>query len=107
MGSAHLEGEILYNGDPVDCGKYLVGKIASYVDERDQHAPTLTVRETLEFAWKATTGGHHSYNIAKDAKSAEVLDRGDAQMIKVILTIRIYNLQYLSLSLFISVYIVE
>ena len=22
VGSAHLEGEILYNGDPIDCGKY-------------------------------------------------------------------------------------
>jgi ABC-type multidrug transport system ATPase subunit len=78
-----LEGEILYNGDPIDCGKYLVGKITSYVDERDQHAPTLTVRETLEFAWRCTSGGHHSYNIARNERSAEVLNLGDANMIKV------------------------
>lgn len=83
VGKGHLEGEILYNGDPVDCGKYLVGKITSYVDERDQHAPTLTVRETLEFAWRMTSGGHHSYGVARDAKSAEILDRGDAQLTKV------------------------
>ena len=50
VGSAHLEGEILYNGDSVDSGKYLVGKIANYVDEKEIHAATLTVRETLEFA---------------------------------------------------------
>jgi ABC-type multidrug transport system ATPase subunit len=68
----------------VDSGKYLVGKITSYVDERDQHAPTLTVRETMEFAWRCTTGGHHSYNVARDEKSAEVLNRGDATLIKVL-----------------------
>lgn len=84
--AGHLEGEILYNGDPVDSGKYLVGKITSYVDERDQHAATLTVRETLEFAWKCTTGGHHSYNVARDAKSAEILDRADEKMVKVLYT---------------------
>jgi ABC-type multidrug transport system ATPase subunit len=82
-GSGQLDGEILYNGDSVDCGKYLVGKITSYVDERDQHAPTLTVRETLEFAWRSTTAGHHSYNVARDSTSAEVLDRGDAALVKV------------------------
>jgi ABC-type multidrug transport system ATPase subunit len=82
-GSGHLEGEILYNGDPVDSGKYLVGKITGYVDERDQHAPTLTVRETLEFAWRCTTAGHHSYNVARDSTSAEVLDRSDADLVKV------------------------
>jgi ABC-type multidrug transport system ATPase subunit len=82
--AGHLEGQILYNGDSVDSGKYLVGKITSYVDERDQHAPTLTVRETMEFAWRCTTGGHHSYNVARDEKSAEVLNRGDATLIKVL-----------------------
>ena len=83
VGSAHLEGDILYNGDSVDSGKYIVGKVASYVDEKEQHAGTLTVRETLEFAWKMTSGGHHSYNVAKDEKSAAVLDRDDEAMVKV------------------------
>lgn len=78
-----LEGEILYNGDNTDCGKYLVGKIASYVDERDQHAPTLTVEETFEFAWRCTTGGHHSYNIAMTEESAVELNRADENLVKV------------------------
>jgi len=81
--SAHLEGEILYNGDPVDSGKYLMGKVASYTDEKELHAGTLTVRETMEFAWDMTTGGHHSYGIAQDAKTAEILDRDDAHKVKV------------------------
>ncbi len=83
VGKAHLEGEILYNGDSVDCGKYLLSKVASYVDEKELHAGTLTVRETLEFAWYMTTRGHHSYGIAKDAASAEILDREDKAMAKV------------------------
>jgi ABC-type multidrug transport system ATPase subunit len=83
LGSAHLEGDILYNGDSVDCGKYLVSKVASYVDEKELHAGTLTVRETLEFAWRMTTRGHHSYGVAKDAAAAEVLDRQDKAQVKV------------------------
>jgi len=83
VGSAHLDGEILYNGDSIDCGKYLVGKLATYSDEKEQHFPVLTVRETLEFAWKMTTGGHHSYNIAKDKESAEILDQDDEHLVMV------------------------
>ena len=67
----------------MDCGKYLVGKVASYTDEKELHAGTLTVRETMEFAWDMTTGGHHSYGIAQDAKTAEILDRDDAHKVKV------------------------
>ena len=84
IGSAHLEGDILYNGDSVHSGKYLVVKISSYVDEKEQHAGTLTVKETLQFAWEMTTGGHHSYNIAKDEKSAKILDEDDKDYVKVL-----------------------
>ncbi len=83
VGSAHLEGDLLYNGDSTSSGKYLVGKVASYTDEQEQHAATLTVRETMEFAWDITTGGHHSYGIARDEKTAEVLNRDDAHKVKV------------------------
>lgn len=83
VGCAHLDGSILYNGDPVDCGKYHIGKIATYVDEKETHAPTLTVRETMEFAFNVTTKGHHSYAIAKDAASAEKLNEMDSSMAKV------------------------
>ena len=83
VGSAHLEGEILYNGDAITSGKYLVGKVATYADEKEEHAGTLTVRETMEFAWKMTTGGHHSYSVAKDVASAEILDKSDKNMAQV------------------------
>jgi len=83
VGSAHLEGEVLYNGDSIDCGKYLVGKVATYADEKEQHAGVLTVRETMDFAWYSTTGGHHSYNTAKDEESAAVLDKDDPSSARV------------------------
>ena len=83
IGKAHLEGDILYNGDPISSGKYLIGKVAVYADEKDQHASTLTVKETMEFAWKMTTGGHHSYGVAKDAHSAELLDKSDKDLVLV------------------------
>jgi ABC-type multidrug transport system ATPase subunit len=78
-----LEGDILYNGDAIDSGKYLIGKVATYADEKEEHAPTLTVKETLEFAWKMTTGGHHSYAVAKDAESAAILDEADEELVLV------------------------
>eukprot|EP01034_Spumella_vulgaris_P031175 gene31175-38522_t len=37
IGSATLEGDILYNGDSPKSGKYLVGKVAAYADEKEQH----------------------------------------------------------------------
>ncbi len=78
-----MEGDILYNGDAIDSGKYLIGKVATYADEKEEHAPTLTVKETMEFAWKMTTGGHHSYSIAKDAASAAILDKNDEELVLV------------------------
>ena len=66
-----------------------MGKLAAYAEEKEQHAATLTVRETMEFAWKITTGGHHSYGVAKDEKSAEILNREDKHLVKV--RIKKYN----------------
>eukprot|EP01034_Spumella_vulgaris_P038653 gene38653-47739_t len=30
VGKAHLTGDILYNGDSINSGKYLIGKVATY-----------------------------------------------------------------------------
>lgn len=90
VGGGHLDGDILYNGDSIDCGKYLVGKVATYADEREQHAGTLTVRETMEFAWNMTTCGHHSYGVAKDAAAAEILDKDDKANVKVRIALFIF-----------------
>jgi len=81
--STHLDGDILYNGDSTSTKKYLVQKLASYTDEEDIHAATLTVQETLEFAWLMTSGGHHSYGVAKDEASAALLDKQDEKKLKL------------------------
>jgi ABC-type multidrug transport system ATPase subunit len=83
VGSAHLDGDILYNGDPVTSGKYLVHKVAGYVDEKDQHLGTLTVRETLDFAFMMSCGGHHSYGVADSPEAAAQLDKHDEKKLKV------------------------
>ncbi|KAJ1423367.1 P-loop containing nucleoside triphosphate hydrolase protein, partial [Ochromonadaceae sp. CCMP2298] len=80
---AQLDGDIMYNGDSTSTKKFLVQKLASYTDENDIHAATLTVQETLEFAWLMTSGGHHSYGVAKDAASAALFDIHDEKRMKL------------------------
>ncbi|RLN47005.1 hypothetical protein BBJ29_010094, partial [Phytophthora kernoviae] len=51
-----VEGEVTYNGATQNelCSR--LPQLVSYVDQHDKHFPTLTVKETLEFA-NACTGG--------------------------------------------------
>ncbi|RAW21404.1 ABC transporter G family member 31, partial [Phytophthora cactorum] len=51
-----VEGEITYNGVPHNELGSRLPQFVSYVDQHDVHFPTLTVKETLEFA-HAFTGG--------------------------------------------------
>ncbi|KAJ8578971.1 hypothetical protein ON010_g231 [Phytophthora cinnamomi] len=52
-----IDGEITYNGVPqADIMKRLP-QFAAYVTQRDKHFPTLTVKETLEFAHAFCGGG--------------------------------------------------
>ena len=45
-----MSGEITYNGDRADSGKFDVESVVSYVGQQDVHEPLLTVRETLDFS---------------------------------------------------------
>jgi ABC-type multidrug transport system ATPase subunit len=50
-------GELLYNGqtlNEVSASGASVAKLAAYCDQVDVHMPLLTVRETFEFALKAS-----------------------------------------------------
>ncbi|ETI55551.1 hypothetical protein F443_01792 [Phytophthora nicotianae P1569] len=51
-----VEGEITFNGIPSDTLRTRLPQIVSYVSQRDQHHPSLTVKETLQFA-HACCGG--------------------------------------------------
>jgi len=79
LGDSHLDGEILYNGVDLRAAadKYLIGKIASYVDEKEEHAATLTVKEVCEFAFRMTSGGHHYYQMTTDPSDKEFFNQGD------------------------------
>mmetsp|Transcript_24221 Transcript_24221/g.24835 ORF Transcript_24221/g.24835 Transcript_24221/m.24835 type:complete len:1388 (-) Transcript_24221:477-4640(-) len=83
IGNNKLDGQITYNGDETSSNKFRLPKIADYIDEKDQHAPTLTVWETLEFAWLVSSNGHHSYGVAANEESAKELDKQDSFRTKV------------------------
>ncbi|KAG7381550.1 hypothetical protein PHYPSEUDO_005933 [Phytophthora pseudosyringae] len=52
----HVDGEVAYNGTPQEELRARLPQFVSFVDQQDKHVPTLTVKETLEFA-NACTGG--------------------------------------------------
>jgi hypothetical protein len=43
VGGNKLDGTITYNGDASNCGRFKLPKVTDYIDEKDQHAPTLFV----------------------------------------------------------------
>lgn len=81
--SAKLEGEITYNEDNIKSGDFIIGKVADYVEQLDSHAPTLTVEETIKYAWMSTTGGHHHYALAEDLAAVEELKKDDEHLTAV------------------------
>jgi ABC-type glutathione transport system ATPase component len=90
----HLEGLVTYNGLTEKDKQFILSKLVSYVDELDEHIPLLTVKETFEFAWNVTTGGHHSYLVTDDPIMAATLNKEDKILARV---------RALSLSLCLSV----
>jgi ABC-type multidrug transport system fused ATPase/permease subunit len=77
------EGEITYNNETAAEASFILPKLVGYVDQKDIHESVLTVEETLKFAFMCTTGGHHSYGVAKDADSAAEFDKSDGVFAKV------------------------
>ena len=85
------DGNIYYNEEPIDSDKFLTQKVAIYIEQEETHAATLTVKETLVYSWKATTGGHHSYATAIDEEAANVLNRSDESLTRVSMQARSSN----------------
>ncbi|GMF16890.1 unnamed protein product [Phytophthora lilii] len=52
----HIEGDVTYDGTPQEHLLHRLPQFVSLVDQHDKHFPTLTVKETLEFA-NACKGG--------------------------------------------------
>lgn len=83
-----------YNGDTEAKKTFLLPKFLDYIEQKDSHASTLTVAETMEFAWKSTTGGHHSYGIKKSEEAGNLLDEGDEILRKVLSSLYFFHLSY-------------
>ncbi|KAE9022836.1 ABC transporter G family member 34 [Phytophthora rubi] len=52
-----IEGDVTYNGIPSNTMPKRLPQFVSYVNQRDKHYPSLTVKETLEFAHACCGGG--------------------------------------------------
>lgn len=94
-----LEGQIRYNGEEPGSGRFLTSKVVDYCDEVDLHAAVLTVRETLEFAWRTTTGGHHMQEDGNEVDPVKRAERAaytqimDANLSKVANVIKLLGLE--------------
>ena len=77
-----LEGTIKFNGDTADCGKFILQKVVNFVSELEVHNALYTVFETFAFAFRASTGGHHSYAKTQSAESAAFVNVADERLNK-------------------------
>ncbi|TMW67914.1 hypothetical protein Poli38472_007586 [Pythium oligandrum] len=59
-GHVQLSGDVTYNGATTDEMRKRLPQFVSYVTQRDTHFPTLTVKETLQFAHQFNGGVHFS-----------------------------------------------
>eukprot|EP01038_Epipyxis_sp_PR26KG_P004915 gene4915-6878_t len=82
-GNEIVDGEITYNNTKFEDGKYLIPKVADYCEQGDTHDATLTVEETLEYAWRSTSGGHHGYASAANAEAYAQFEQDDKLMSRV------------------------
>ncbi|KAG2777447.1 ABC transporter G family member 31 [Phytophthora cactorum] len=51
-----VDGKVGFNGTPHVEIRATLPQLVSYVDQRDRHYPTLTVKETLQFAYECSGG---------------------------------------------------
>uniref|UniRef100_A0A7S1TP17 ABC transporter domain-containing protein n=1 Tax=Phaeomonas parva TaxID=124430 RepID=A0A7S1TP17_9STRA len=59
LGKHKQEGSILYNGvEGNRKDRFFLNKTVAYIDQEAHHIPTLTVRETFEFAFQALIGAN-------------------------------------------------
>eukprot|EP00904_Undaria_pinnatifida_P014208 jgi/Undpi1/9918/HiC_scaffold_28.g12372.m1 len=52
-------GSITYNGCTKDSKEFSLPKLVHFVEQVDRHLPTMTVEETLNFAFASMSGGTH------------------------------------------------
>jgi ABC-type multidrug transport system ATPase subunit len=78
LDQSHLEGGLVLNGSQYF--QFVAEKVVGYVDQIDNHIPTLTVRETLSFALKCT-----SKRFLNDKTRLDLMDTIDKNKIEMFL----------------------
>ncbi|KAH8058270.1 ATPase [Aureococcus anophagefferens] len=63
-----FEGDCFYNGEPLSDpkGRFVPSKVAAYIDQIDLHSASLTVEDTLEFAYETLGAGEASGGARED-----------------------------------------
>ncbi|CAM9251648.1 unnamed protein product, partial [Laminaria digitata] len=56
-------GNVTYNGRTKDSKEFSLPKLVHFVEQADRHLPTMTVEETLRFAFDSMAGGTHLANL--------------------------------------------
>jgi ABC-type multidrug transport system ATPase subunit/ABC-type multidrug transport system permease subunit len=51
-----LKGRVTYNGDTAESHRFSLPKVVAFVSQEDCHAPTMTVQETVQFAYDCMNG---------------------------------------------------
>jgi len=51
-----LKGRVTYNGDTAESHRFSLPKVVTFVSQEDCHAPTMTVQETVQFAFDCMNG---------------------------------------------------
>ncbi|KAJ8525799.1 hypothetical protein ON010_g15315 [Phytophthora cinnamomi] len=77
--NVQVQGKVTFNGIASDKLSKQLSQLVSYVNQRDKHYPTLTVKETLEFAHKFCGGelmrrGQELFSKGSDKENLEALE---------------------------------
>lgn len=92
-----MKGNIRYNGRTITEGgtEFSIENAIVYIDQLDQHAPRLTVDETLEFAFQCKTGGDMFRDkIAVNEDMRLAMERATAERLRVDVTLQALGLTH-------------
>jgi len=92
-----LKGRIQYNGRTIPEGgkEFHIENAMVYIDQLDQHAPRLTVDETLEFAFQCKTGGNMFRDtVVTDENVAAAIEKARKDRLRVNTTLQALGLTH-------------
>jgi ABC-type multidrug transport system ATPase subunit len=85
-----LSGDITYAGRQKD--DFFMPKMVSYVDQVDEHMPSLTVRETLEFACHMQTGFQEEPSSSNSGMATSDFGTGNPYQLRIDIILQLLGL---------------